>query len=503
MADHLPWIVCSLLLACAFVVEIRRKNRLPRPPGPKPWPLIGNALEIPQSRSWLTYTEWGRRYNSSLLYMSALGQHLLVINSIEDAVELLDERAPLTSDRPTIPILDMMGWESNTGLIPYGTVWRRHRKMLHQNLRKDVLGNYDPVMAQKSLELLHKFAEDPDQFMQHCKVYGSAIIMGIIYGYDLVANDDQLFLRAEHALKQGSQALLPGAFAVNTFPFLRHIPRWFPGGGFHDWAAGTKKLTLQMRNAPFDLAKEDGSLGKRSLSLVSKWLYDGNEKVDGEEDVVRDVAYAAFSAGLDTTPSTMLALIHALALHPEVQRKAYEEIVRVVGTSRLPTCQDRPSMPYLEAIYREILRWRPPVPLGVPHKSTQQEIMYKGYCIPPGTVIISNIWAMTRNEALYPDAEAFRPERFLNPDGTLNNDERVLAYGFGRRVCAGKYLAAEAVWLAMACITAAFHIGKPKDGKGNELALKVEYTDEAITRPAPFKCSITLRRDLGNLNFCA
>ena len=73
----------------------------------------------------------------------------------------------------------------------------------------------------------------------------------------------------------------------------------------------------------------------------------------------------------------------AMALHPSVQKRAQDEIDRVVGTDRLPTYGVRSSLPIVEAVVRETLRWRPIVPLAVPHTSVKDDI-YKGYYIPKG-----------------------------------------------------------------------------------------------------------------------
>lgn len=72
-----------------------------------------------------------------------------------------------------------------------------------------------------------------------------------------------------------------------------------------------------------------------------------------------------------------------MAVNQDIQKKAQAEIDRVVGRQRLPGFEDRNSLPYIEAIYREILRWKPPVPLGVPHATTEGDV-YEGYFIPKG-----------------------------------------------------------------------------------------------------------------------
>jgi cytochrome P450 len=73
-----------------------------------------------------------------------------------------------------------------------------------------------------------------------------------------------------------------------------------------------------------------------------------------------------------------------MALHPNVQKRAQEEIDRIVGRDRMPTIDDRPSLPYVEALCREVLRWRPSGPLGFPHAAVDDDV-YNGYYIPKGT----------------------------------------------------------------------------------------------------------------------
>jgi cytochrome P450 len=79
-------------------------------------------------------------------------------------------------------------------------------------------------------------------------------------------------------------------------------------------------------------------------------------------------------------------MILAFALHPEVQRRAQEEIDAVTKRARLPTYEDRESLPYLEAIVRETLRWAPVLPLGVT-RSTIDSDMYDGWFIPSGLAL--------------------------------------------------------------------------------------------------------------------
>ena len=80
-----------------------------------------------------------------------------------------------------------------------------------------------------------------------------------------------------------------------------------------------------------------------------------------------------------------------MTLFPDVQRKAQEELAAVVGPNRLPDYADEPALPYVRALIRELLRWRSVVPLAIPHRALEED-EYRGWRIPKGAIVISNIW---------------------------------------------------------------------------------------------------------------
>ena len=86
----------------------------------------------------------------------------------------------------------------------------------------------------------------------------------------------------------------------------------------------------------------------------------------------------------DTTISATSTFFYLMVIHPEIQAKAQVEIDRVVGLDRLPSFEDRQSLPYIDAIYREVLRWKPPDPMGIAHRAEKDDT-YKGYLIPEGS----------------------------------------------------------------------------------------------------------------------
>ena len=89
----------------------------------------------------------------------------------------------------------------------------------------------------------------------------------------------------------------------------------------------------------------------------------------------------------------MLSFFMAMALHPEVQKKAQAELDLVVGPNRFPQYNDRDALPYVNAIVREALRWQNVAPLGLAHRSISDD-EYDGYFIPEGTIILTNVWSV-------------------------------------------------------------------------------------------------------------
>ncbi|CAE6417961.1 unnamed protein product, partial [Rhizoctonia solani] len=116
---------------------------------------------------------------------------------------------------------------------------------------------------------------------------------------------------------------------------------------------------------------------------------------------------------------------------------------------------DRELMPYIRCIIQEVLRWQPPLPLGVPH-ATAADDEYRGYFIPKGSIVMANSWAMSRDESMYKSPESFDPERFVGADTPSTH-----AFGFGRRSCPGNHYAEASLFILIASILAVFDI-KPK-----------------------------------------
>ncbi|KAI0265708.1 cytochrome P450 [Gloeopeniophorella convolvens] len=131
-----------------------------------------------------------------------------------------------------------------------------------------------------------------------------------------------------------------------------------------------------------------------------------------------------------------------MAAFPRFQKHAQEELDAVVGRTRVPTFADAKRLPYVQAMVKGTPRWRPPLPLLIPH-STTQDSWYEGMFIPKGTMCLSNLWHCNHDHAVFgEDADMFNPERYLDVQrepisGPAEARSGHSTYGFGRRASIG------------------------------------------------------------------
>ncbi|TFK74834.1 cytochrome P450 [Pluteus cervinus] len=468
-----PSLVLIVLLGFWIRLARTRRSRLPLPPGPQPRWITGNFKDIPSVKPWVTYAQWSKQYDSELLFVTSLGENILIINGLASAIEILERHAHNFIDRPDITMFRLMNWDWNFGLIPYSKRWAQQRRISQNNLRKGNVMKYEGIQAAKIQSFLRSLLEDPEQFEMHIQLLTSGLAMATIYGHDIKSMDDPYVVLAEQSMTMMSAAAFPGAFLVNTFPILRFLPAWFPGTKFKNFANRCRVLTTRVRNEPIANLKQRVMEGTALPCIAVKLLEEHVTKNDAEsgEETIKDVTGTLYAA--------IHTAFYCLASHPEVVRRARAEIHHVLGTGRLPSLSDRPLLPFLEAIYREVMRFYPILPLSVPRAALHDDVV-GGYFIPKGTVVWTNIWAMTHDPNVYEDPDEFRPERFLNPDGSLNNDDKVLAFGFGRRICVGRHLADSAVWLTIAAVIATFDFYPARGESGEEIPIKTEYTDGMV-----------------------
>ncbi|KAI0932004.1 hypothetical protein AcV5_004645 [Taiwanofungus camphoratus] len=394
-------------------------------------------------------------------------------------------------------VTNLMGWDWLFSTIPYGAWWKKHRTLFHQHFNANQISVYHPVQSKETHVMLRNLAQTPDDLPHHVRRNATAIIMNIIYGHQVAREGDVYVSLADKALTSLAQSGIFGTYLVDYIPLLRHVPSWMPGAGFKRQAQEWRKLNRAMLNEPFEMVRQRVTSGTAVPCFTATELesYLQSRHDPDHEQLIKDVAATTYAAGADTTVSAVLSFFLAATVYPEVLKKAQAEIDRVVGPDRLPNFADRGSLPYLDWIVWECLRWNPVTPLGIAHKVIENDV-YEGRFIPKGTTVLPNVWAILHDETAYPEPFKFYPERYADPKGNTElgiNEVPWPAFGFGRRVCPGRWLAIDSIWIAVASVAAVFNISKALDEKGRPIEPDVQYTSTMLSRPNPFKCRIVPR----------
>ncbi len=152
--------------------------------------------------------------------------------------------------------------------------------------------------------------------------------------------------------------------------------------------------------------------------------------------------------------------------YPEVQNQAHAELDEVVGNARPPTYADLPSLPYIRAMVKETLRWSLTVPFGVPHASSADD-WYEGMFIPKGTICFQNMRLINSEPDVFgSDAEQFDPARYLDENRQVKvlggREEGHMSFGFGRRICPGRYVAEGTLGIDIATLVWAMRFERPE-----------------------------------------
>ncbi|KAG8881954.1 hypothetical protein FRB98_004050 [Tulasnella sp. 332] len=477
---HLP-VVAGVLLPTSLLfawLVFKLKDIAGResylPPGPPTVPLLGNLNIFPKEFAHYKFTEWAREYGD--VYSLKIGPATAIVLSSAPAVkELMERRSASTSDRPPSHMVDVITDYKNLVLARYSDWWRSMRRGAHEILTPEACKQHLPIQAAEATQLMHDLLTKPKDFYTSVRRYSSSVIMSVLYGRrspQFDTPETKAFFHVQHLWEH---ALEPGAHPpVDLLPILQRFPAWL---------APWKKLCAEVRKLQrklyFTLLEE---VEKRNAKGESNgcWMETVIARADEwgmDRELVGYLGGSLIEGGSDTTSSYIQSLILALVANPEVQKKAQEEIDRVIGNDRAPTLDDIDKLPYVQAIVHEVHRWRPLAPLAVPHNTTADET-YKGHLIPKDTTIFVNFWGISHDPEVYDDPSSFKPERFIESEfGTLpkareddKDRKNTLAFGSGRRICPGIHLATNSIRMNAMNLLWAFNFKKALDPKtGQEI----------------------------------
>ncbi|KUJ20511.1 cytochrome P450 [Mollisia scopiformis] len=501
VADHLPFnfsqattLIGPLLIGLIFF-DYLYKRRLP--PGPPSLPLLGNYLSTPRGKSWLFFTSLSKTYGGIYTFYSGLVPNIIISDLKSHTISSLVEA-----------INTYYSQGSTIVTHPYGASWNMRRKIFHQFLKPSALQTYKERQEAEASKLVFGISLDEGKkWKDEIERYTSSVVFTLSYGRRIDALNSAVLKKRLFFVHYVARFLLSGQFLVESLPFLDYFPPFLAR-----WKTAVTEMGKQ--NAAFDswlvdtvrqdLAKNGGKLTGRGSLTENMILAAEAGNVDCQQLMQNErhfcgIPSSVFGAGSHTTIASLCSAVLGLILNPWVFVTAQKEIDEVIGKKRSPNFGDREKLPYIDALVKETLRWKPAIPMGVKHATSEDDI-YEGYKILKGTMIVPNIWAMHYDPSYFPSPEEFAPERFL-PE----NDERFReelkpekefpgkfghgTFGWGRRICVGGDLAHNGMWIALVKLIWGLDLmgveGEKYDG--------IKFTGDTVMAPASFKCRWKVR----------
>ncbi|KAI9654497.1 MAG: hypothetical protein M1821_006587 [Bathelium mastoideum] len=391
----------------------------------------------------------------------------VVLNDDKAISDIINKHGKITNERPEMPIAGGLVSQNLRTVIRQTAPWTEGRRVMQHLFNSTTLRTYGNWQDIESSLLLSSLLQNPEKWYSHIYRYSTSVYYRMIMGERLSKTTSEL-----NEFQRIAIEFIWSVYrsAIDFFPKLDKLPRilqpWRPfwekmGREHHKVSEGWwKSIESSVEN------------GTAKSSFVRDTLLHPDVKYRGNKEEAMYLATSIIAAGADNTRMTLNVFMMAMISHSQILSQARAEIDQVCATGsvfRLPGVSDIGSLPYMSAIVKEVLRWRPTVPISPPHELTE-DLEYEGFRFPKGTNFVINVIAASRDVE---NADAFCPERWLdgNEDNVVHN---LWVFGGGRRICVGYKVAQQALFVAMARLIFCFDIfsNEPVDTRNlNHLTL--------------------------------
>lgn len=333
---------------------------------------------------------WAREYGD-VFHTKMGGTDYIWLSSPRAVKDLMDKKSAIYSSRPFLPLAqNVASGKSRQLFMAYGPEWRGLRRHSHTLLNQVAANSYRPVQDFESKVVLMDLLTQPDDFVTIIRRYTTSVIMLVTYGYRIPSFDDPLITKIFKVLEHAGTFMAPGAFAVESFPSLTVLPEFLLG----NWYTWGKNAFAHDSKVYLDLWKElkrKTDEGNAQDCFCKDFYLTDPEKNGVNELLAAFTCGGLVEAGSETTATTVINWLLAMLLNPHVLKKAQDEIDAVVGSDRLPVFEDEQDLPYVRAMIKETLRWRPLNKYGMYHAATEDD-WYEGCFIPKDSVVVLNWW---------------------------------------------------------------------------------------------------------------
>ncbi|CAL5001773.1 unnamed protein product [Urochloa decumbens] len=490
----------ALLLRKLKPTSRRRVYNLP--PGPRPWPVIGN-FNLIGALPHRSIHELSKKYGD-LMHLRFGSYSVVIGSSIDTAKFFLKTHDVLFLDRPRTASGKHTTYNyADITWSPYGAYWRQARRIcLTEVFSARRLASFEHIRADEVRALVRGlFAAASGGAAVHLnRDHLSTLSMNVITRMVL---GKRFFGEGADAAAEGPvSSLAELKWMLDELLLLNgvlNVGDWIPWLDCLDLQGYVRRMKRvgKMFDAFMEHVLDEHAARRRREGggFVARDMVDVLMELADDPDALEvalgRVGVKAFTqdliaGGTESSSVTVEWAVSELLRKPDFFAAATEELDRVVGRGRWVTEKDLPRLPYLEAIVKETMRVHPIVPLLIP-RVAREDAAVGGYDIPKGTRVLVNVWTIGRDPALWEKPEEFVPERFVGSKMDVKGqDFELLPFGSGRRMCPGYNLGLKVIQLSLANLLHGFTWRLP-DGMDKEELSMDEVFGLSTTRKVPLE----------------
>ncbi|CAI0542736.1 unnamed protein product [Linum tenue] len=452
--------IVLVFLAIAFKLSHRAKNNnLPPPPNRRALPVLGHLhlLTKPLHRSLHKLSHNGGGASTPIMRLKFGSRPVVVVSSAAAAEECFTSHDVVLANRPNLMMGKHIGYNHTTMIqAPYGDHWRNLRRIgAVEIFSAGRLNNFAAIRRDEVNSLVlrlaagHKKVELRTMFQDLTFNNMMRMIAGKRY-----YGEDQL--EEAERFKEMMVEVMGYAGASSNADFLP-VLNWLDGGRFERKLAGLSRRLDEFMQRLID-ERRRGSGSNDNTTMIDHLLSLQKSQPEYYSDqIIKGIIQIMLLAGTDTSAVTLEWAMSNLLNHPEILRKARDEIDAQIGEEgrMVDEVLDLPKLHYLQNVITETLRLYPSAPLLVPHSSSR-DFTLGGYHVPRNTMLLVNAWAIHRDPRVWADSTSFKPERFEGGGGDEHGCPKPIPFGMGRRACPGAGLAQRVVGLTLASLIQCF-----------------------------------------------
>ncbi|GER27580.1 cytochrome P450 92B1 [Striga asiatica] len=477
--------LCFATLAFIITKILPNPRRGPKPklpPGPKPWPVIGN-LHLISHIPHQSLHSLSQKYGEIMLLKFGTFP-VIVASSPEMAKQFLKTHDAVFASRPPLSAGKYISFNySDVGFAPYGPEWQQARKIFTSEIfNAKSLESTEKIRAEESSNLISRLfslSGEPVVLRGHLMRYTLLIVCRMVFNdFNEPSNEKGVEELDELLGLLNEWFLLSGVY--------NNIGDWVPWLDFLDLQGYVKRMKALNRKLDRFLSYvidgrkarkmgDDQRTLKDVVDVLLQLSENPNLDVKMTNDRVKALVQNLLVGGSDTSATVVEWTILELLKHPHAIEKARDELNRVIGRNRWVNEYDFSKLPYVEAIIMESLRLHPISTPLVPHYALK-DCKVKGYDISKGTTVLINTWSIGRDPQAWAAPEEFSPERFLGKEVDLLGGDFVLfPFGSGRRRCPGYNLGLKMVRTTLANLLHGFDLRLIEGTSLEDMCMEEEY----------------------------